>query len=283
MVEWHDFSELHPEHTVEGTVKVCRDVYSPTTDDHRDLQVYLPPTYASSEARYPVLYMHDGQNLFDEATSHAGEWRVDENFAALSAEGIEAIVVGIPNVEKIKPSARLTQYGAFHSYRFDIPPEGDAYLAFVCETVKPLIDAEFRTKPERAHTGIMGSSMGGLISFYAYFHCPTMFGFAGVMSPAFWVTGDDAFFTYAEQQPHLDGKLYMDIGTDELGLERPEDQRPGIDSELYLTGARRMHEILLMRGYQPGEDYLYVEEKDALHHEIAWARRFPDAMRFWLK
>src|SRR5689334_23384391 len=102
---WHSYLDGKDaaKHTVSGTVMVLDSVYSPQLDNHRDILVYLPRTYQSSTQRYPVLYMHDGQNLFDAATSYAGEWHVDETLEALSDEGIEAIVVGVPNmgVERI--------------------------------------------------------------------------------------------------------------------------------------------------------------------------------------
>ena len=96
---WHDYTTLIGDraHTVVGTLRVSQRVWSPQLRNRRDILVYLPPSYATGTRRYPVLYMHDGQNLFDESASYAGEWRVDEAFEQLSAEGIEALVVGIPN------------------------------------------------------------------------------------------------------------------------------------------------------------------------------------------
>lgn len=284
MAEWHNFTDLYPgaEHTITGTVMVCQNVYSKPTDDSRDVLVYLPPSYANTARWYPVLYMHDGQNLFDEPTSYSGEWRVDETIEALSGEGIEAIVVGIPNVEAAKPGARLVQYAPFPNGEIGLPAKGDDYLAFVCDTVKSLIDANFRTLPDRAQTGIMGSSMGALISLYAYFQRPAVFGFVGMMSPAFWFTDDDAIFDYVTAQPHRAGKLYLDVGTAEMENIPPDDRHAGVDSGVYLADARRMNELLLSQGYQPGAELRYVEEEGAVHHESAWARRLPDALRFWL-
>lgn len=282
MTSWVNYAELYPDNTVVGTVKVQQNIYSPQTDDHRELFVYLPPSYAKTNKRYPVLYMHDGQNMFDANLSYSGEWCVDESFEMLSQEGIEAIVVGIPNLDAATPGARMEQYSPFPNASLGVKGHGDNYLAFLIETVKSLIDNNFRTLGDRDHTGIMGSSMGGLISLYAYFRFPEVFGYAGVMSPAFWFTDNDAIFTYVSTQAYVAGKLYMDIGTDELGHVPPGEQRGWVTSEVYLNGAQRMDGILREIGFMPGDRYRYVEDQDAPHHESAWARRLPDAIRFWL-
>ena len=118
--------------------------------------VYLPPSYLGSIRRYPVIYMHDGQNLFDAATSFAGEWYVDETMEELADAGIEAIVVGIPNIGE----RRFHEYIPFPAP--DLPDvQGDEYVAFIADTVKPIIDRDFRTLADAASTGIAGSSLGG--------------------------------------------------------------------------------------------------------------------------
>src|SRR5262245_44761431 len=179
MDNWRDYVDGRSDHTVVGTLKTLEGVYSPQLGNRRTLYVHLPPSYDTAGRRYPVLYMQDGQNLFDEPLSYAGEWRVDETMAALSDEGIEAIVVGIQNMG----ARRIDEYSPFRDRRLRKGGRGDQYLSFVARTVKPLIDRDFRTLPERATTGILGSSMGGLISLYAFFACPEVFGFAGAMSP----------------------------------------------------------------------------------------------------
>src|SRR5205085_774096 len=175
-------------HTVVGDLRVLEGVSSPQLGNRRDILVHLPFSYRQGHQRYPVLYMHDGQNLFDEATSFCGEWEVDETMEELRHEGLEAIVVGIPNMG----DQRCEEYSPFPNRRFR-SVRGAAYLAFLVETVKPLIDHTFRTLPERDHTGIMGSSMGGLISLYAFFRHPEVFGFAGVMSPSLWFARQSIF------------------------------------------------------------------------------------------
>src|SRR5512139_2503958 len=144
-----------------GHVRVISDVRSPQLGNTRDIHVYLPPSYRASGRHYPVVYMHDGQNLFDPETSFSGEWGVDETLERLGPEGVETIVVAIPNMG----GARCDEYSPWTDPRAG-GGRGDAYLAFIVETLKPRIDLKFRTRREREHTGIMGSSMGGLISLY---------------------------------------------------------------------------------------------------------------------
>src|SRR2546423_11474896 len=139
--------------TVVGDVRVLRGVANPPLGNARDLYVCLPPSHARGRRRYPVVYMQDGQNLFDEETSYAGEWRVDETMAALAADGIDAIVVGIPNAG----DDRFAEYSVARG-------RGAEYLDFLAETVKPLVDAQFHTAPAREATGLGGSSLGALIS-----------------------------------------------------------------------------------------------------------------------
>lgn len=262
-LRWHDYPD-HPdgtEHSVVGTVKVLRGLPSPRLRNRRDILVYLPPSYGAGTARYPVLYMHDGQNLFDRATSYAGEWEVDTTMEQASREGLEAIVVGIPNIG----AGRLDEYSPFPDRRHG-GGRGNRYLRFITRTLKPLIDRDFRTLPDRANTGIAGSSMGGLISLYAFFRFPQTFGFAGVMSPALWFAGR-RIFRYVERVPYVPGRIYLDVGT----LEGPGE----------LRDVERMYRLLQRKGYGPGE-LLYVVETGAGHSEAAWARRFGPELRFLL-
>ena len=156
MTIWESYIASVTRHTVVGDLRVQRGVRSPQLNNARDVLLWLPPSYNESSRHYAVLYMHDAQNLFDEYTSYIGEWRLDETMLALSAEGLEAIVVGLPNMQDM----RRVEYNPYP------PGRGDDYMRFIVETVKPLIDRDFRTLPDAQHTGIAGSSMGGLISLY---------------------------------------------------------------------------------------------------------------------
>jgi predicted alpha/beta superfamily hydrolase len=274
---WKSYQETRNghAHTASGNLKVLKDVKSTCLGNQRDILVYLPPSYELGDRRYPVFYLHDGQNLFDEATSYAGEWRVDETMEALAQEGVEAIMVGIPNAGK----ARINEYSPFHSVDYGTS-RGDLYLDFIVEQVKPLVDAEFRTAPEPAHTGIMGSSMGGLISLYAFFCRSETFGFAGVMSPSLWFA-KGAIFNMVRDAPPNTGRLYLDAGTREYGGDSIWSILP-FRSRRYYASVRRMYRLLVKKGYRPRRDVLYVEDKNAGHNEAAWARRLAPAVRFLL-
>lgn len=262
---WHDYREYSDGdyHTVTGTLKVLPGVWSPQLGNQRDILVYLPPSYEQDDQAYPVLYMHDGQNLFDDATSFSCEWGVDETMEAASQAGLEAIVVGIPNME-IK---RTDEYSPFVDAE-NGGGQGAAYVAFIVETLKPLIDQTFRTCTGREHTGILGSSMGGLISLYAFFEEHQTFGFAGVMSPALWFA-DRAIFPFVEQAAFVPGHLYLDVGTNE--------------GESTLTNAQGMRALLEQKGYRLGQELWYVEEQEADHCESAWSARLQHALQFLLR
>ncbi len=278
MPGWHDYRELRNGHfhTVVGNLKLKERVWSPELRNQRDIVVYLPPSYQySPERRYPVIYMHDGQNLFDQATSYAGEWQVDETMERLAHDGYEAIIVGIDNMG----GKRIAEYGPFED-QYHGAGSGDTYVAFLTETLKPQIDLEFRTLTEPAFTGILGSSMGGLISLYAFFHAPEVYGLVGAMSPSIWYA-DDAIFDFVEQAPWNPGRIYLDAGTREYGGYTEKGARR--QSRRYYARVRRLKRVLVRKGYRPVVDLLHVEEKWAGHNEPAWARRLPIALRFLLR
>lgn len=243
-----------------GTIERINGVYSPQLGNERDLLVSLPVSHATGERRFPVLYMHDGQNLFDPAMSFAGSWNVDVAMAEASLEGLDAIVVGIPNMGQ----DRLAEYSPFEHPVLGAG-RGDLYLDYLINTVKPLIDQQYLTLPDRVHTGIIGSSLGGLISLYAFFRYPEVFGFAGVLSPSLWLT-ESATFSFVKRARFSPGKLYLDVGAKE-----------GVQHVLH---AQRLRDILEDKGYRLGRDLMWVEEEMGHHHEAAWARRFQDALPF---
>lgn len=153
--------------------------FMPQLGRTRRIWLYLPANYFTTRQRYPVLYMHDGQNLFDAQTSFSGEWGVDEMLDTMKAE---CIVVGIDN-GGVK---RMTEYNP-NDHPQQGKGEGKAYLQFIVKTLKPHIDKHYRTLKTKGSTAIAGSSMGGLISFYAGIYYPTVFGSVGVLSPSFWI------------------------------------------------------------------------------------------------
>ena len=245
-----------------GRIERIDSVFSPQLDNERDLLISLPGGYDSGDRRFPVIYMHDGQNLFDPATSFSGSWNVDVAMAEVSLDGLDAIVVGIPNMGR----DRLAEYSPFEHPQLG-GGRGDQYLDFLINTVKPLIDGRYLTAPDREHTGIVGSSMGGLISLYAFFRHPEVFGFAGLLSPSLWLTESDTF-EFIEKAPFSPGKLYLDVG------DREGDR--------HVANALRLRDLLEEKGYRLGEDLMWVEEDNGAHHESAWGRRFRDALPFLL-
>ena len=283
MTTWHDYYHVfgHHGHSISGNIKVAHDIYSPQLSNRRHLLAYLPPSYnQDSHKRYPVLYMHDGQNLFDNATSFVGEWGVDEVLEELAKQqGLEAIVVGIPNTGH----TRLAEYSPFPDSQMG-GGQGDNYVAFLTDTIKPIIDQDFRTLPDKPNCGIMGSSMGGLISLYAFFHRSDVFGFTGVMSPSLWF-GHGRILTYVQDAGYHPGKIYLDVGTREHG---DDDDWSGVftrrtRSRKYYARVRHLKRILVNKGYRPIHDLLHVEEKWANHNEAAWRRRLPRALQFFIE
>jgi predicted alpha/beta superfamily hydrolase len=246
-----------PGHTVVGDVRVLREVESPQLGGRRDLFVYLPPGHGRGR-RFPVLYMHDGRNLFDEPTSHAGEWRFDETLEELAGEGLEAIVVGVPHGPD-----RGGEYAG------DL---AEAYLSFLVDTVRPLVEASFDVDTRPAATGLAGSSLGGVISLHGLYARPDVFGLAGVFSPAFWWNGD-RMFEVVERTPPPPARIYLDVGDRE---HSDEDKRLA-----YVDGFERMSALLRQKGYDDSS-LRTVLDRGGLHHEHEWARRLPDALRFLL-
>jgi predicted alpha/beta superfamily hydrolase len=248
-----------------GTVRTVPAVASPQLGNRRNLLVYTPASYARSDARYPVIYMQDGQNLFDAATSFAGDWGLRTALAWASRRGLDAIVVGIPNMG----TARIDEYTPFMDPKVG-GGSGDRYLDYLVNTVKPLVDARFRTLPDGAHTGIAGSSLGGLISLYGYFRYPSVFGVAAALSPALWFA-NAAILDVAERAPRAPhtGRVYFDVGLRE--------------GDAHVTLARRLRDVLLAKGYEPHRDVRWVEDEEGRHHESAWGKRFRKALPFLLR
>jgi len=246
----------------------------------RNVDVWLPPDYASDDGRrYPVLYMHDGQNVFDPTTAYGHvDWGVDETMTRLvAADAVRpAIVVAVWSSlrrrEEYMPQRPVT--GAL---RFNIPGAPDAqpadimsdrYLAFLVQELKPLIDANYRTLPGRADTFIMGSSMGGLISQYAMSQYPDVFGGAGCVS-THWPAGDGiALDDFAAHLPEPAAhKYWFDFGTATL------------DSS-YEPYQRRADEILRKAGYVEGQNWITKKFDGAEHSEKAWRLRVDQPLAF---
>lgn len=228
----------------------------------RTVRIYLPPGYESGAQRYPVLYMHDGQNLFDEATAYVGkEWGVDETLNTLAkSRGLRIIVVGIDN----GGSDRIRELNAWDNPQYG-RGEGEQYMAFVVDVLKPWVDRHYRTRPDRRHTAIMGSSMGGLISSYAISRYPAVFGAAGIFSPAYWLA-PQVFADTAAHPPPRTTRVYFYAG--------------GSENDTMVPDLKRMVAVLRRAGLPPRN--LAVEiDPVGRHDEDAWRAEFARAV-VWL-
>ncbi|MEJ6007921.1 alpha/beta hydrolase-fold protein [Paucibacter sp. AS339] len=228
----------------------------------RQVRLYLPPGYASSSKRYPVLYMHDGQNLFDDATAYAGEWKVDETLNALARAGkLELIVVGIDNGQ----DKRMSELNPWDNPKFG-KSEAQAYLNFIVKVIKPTIDRDYRSLPEPSNTAIMGSSMGGLISHYAITQYPGVFGRAGVISPSYWIGQRSALDYFAQHPAAPDARLYL--------LSGDQEGRDMVDN------MQTVHASLLKAGH-PANNLSIKVTPGASHNEAFWASEFEQGV-LWL-
>lgn len=186
---WEDIGGSGSSSTAAANVQVLNNsFFIPQLNTSRKVWLYLPPDYYTSTKTYPVLYMADGQNLFDNATSFAGEWHVDETLNTLFSQGdYGAIVVGIDN----GGGERLNEYSPWYNTEYSAGGDGDDYMQFIAETLKPYIDNNFKTRPQPQYNALIGSSMGALISTYGVCKYPDTFEKAGIFSPAFWFSLSD--------------------------------------------------------------------------------------------
>lgn len=259
------WDDLLPDKLKEGNKDVIQfKVYANELKREKNIRVYLPCDYESSGKTYPVIYMLDGQNLFDEVYSPAGEWGIDETMDSICEMQLQtSIIVGIDHANEL----RLTEYSPWQIKKYDAGGEGDEFASFVANTLKPKIDSIYRTKPEREHTMIAGSSMGGLMSLYFVMNHNDVFSMAGVFSPAFWTSKEN--FSNAENfYSVLPTKIYFIAGAKE-GNEYD-----------YMFDMQRMYNILLSKQL-PALEIRIIVESDGQHTEGFWRDEFFDAY-LWL-
>lgn len=233
----------------------------PGLSRERTIRVYTPAGYTESDQSYPVLYMHDGQNLFEDSISFAGEWGVDEVLDELSeSENFNLIVVGIDN----GGDDRIHELAAWDHPRYG-KAEGKAYMSFVVDVVKPYIDENYRTKSDRANTAIMGSSLGGLISHYAIYQYPQVFSKAGIFSPSYW-WGEGPFNQVQEIDLPSDIRLNFLVGAKE--------------GEGMVQGMEKMVERILSKGH-PVDQLNSKVNAEGEHNEKFWRSELREAI-LWL-
>lgn len=257
----------HTPHTLTGEFRTHAKFHSKFLPTDRDVLVSLPPDYdRDKNKRFPVLYMHDGQNLFDGATSFipGQEWRVDETAQALISSGaIEPlIIVGVYNTGK----ERVGEYTPTRDANVKDGGGADAYGRMLVEELKPFIDSHYRTRRDASQTGLGGSSLGGLVSLYVGLRYPKVFGQLAIVSPSVW--WDNKMILREVQalrrRPHT--RIWLDIGTD----ENPDAA----------ANTRLLRDALIAKGWRAGHDLQYFEAAGAKHSEIAWAQRVDPILRF---
>jgi predicted alpha/beta superfamily hydrolase len=242
--------------TDKGTVEEFT-LPAPQLHGDKAIWVYLPAGYAETGNAYPVIYMHDGQNVFDHTETERREWHVEEKLNGLHGE---AIVVGIEHggdkhrIDEMTPFANET-HGGGHA---------DDYLDFIINVLKPHVDASYRTLTGKEHTTIFGSSVGGLISFYALLKYPEVFGNAGVFSPSFWFSHE--IYDYIKTVETISGRIYIMAGDRE--------------SNAMLSDIAEMEQLILQRVSSPAQVYKKVVH-NGQHNEKLWRKEFADAYT-WL-
>ena len=268
VLNWEDQGGIVPprQHSASPNVHILSpDFPMPQLRRTRRVWVYLPPDYGTGLRRYPVLYLQDGQNVFDQYTSFAGEWGVDETLDQLAASGQDlggCLVVAVDNVD----TYRLDEYSPWRNPRLKRGGQGEQYVDFLANTLKPYIDHHYRTRPERAATYVAGSSMGALIATYAALRHPAVFGGVGAFSPAYWFAGPSLLAYIAQHAPRPDTRWYFVCGAQEGPFMVPQ-----------MTAVR---DALRSAGV-PATNLNFSALPDGVHAEWFWRREFAGAYR-WL-
>ncbi|HUR30341.1 MAG TPA: alpha/beta hydrolase-fold protein, partial [Saprospiraceae bacterium] len=249
-------------HTAADNVMIIdEDFYMPQLNRTRRIWIYLPPDYDTSLKNYPVIYMHDGQNLFDAYYSFAAEWKIDESMNELFDEGdYGAIVVGIDN----GGNQRINEYSPFINPNYG-GGEGELYASFIVNTLKPYIDTNYRTLPGREYTAIAGSSLGANISLYTGVEYQSVFSKVGLFSPAFWFS-DSLYQHVLDEGVDEEMRFYFVAGDNE--------------SSTIVEDMMDMYDALQQAGVNESDMQL-LHHPDGAHSEWYWAREYPDGYE-WL-
>lgn len=268
---WSNSFDIKKASTASKNVTVIsEDFEMPQLDRKRRIWLYLPPDYNTSNKSYPVVYMHDGQNLFDNNSSFSGEWSADETMNKLFRDkSLGLIVVGIDN----GGDKRLDEYSPWTNDKYG-GGEGNDYIKFITNTLKPYIDSNYNTLTDKANTAIIGSSMGGLISHYAALKYPNIFGKAAVFSPSFWFAPDKVFEFSSANAMQSDSKLYYLAGGKE-GVKAGFDEISETVKDM-----NQMVKVLKDHGFK-AENMQSKIVPEGKHNEKFWSEEFEEAI-LWL-
>lgn len=233
------------------------ELFSPELNVQKKIWVYLPKDYSTSNKKYPVIYMHDAQNLFDAKTSYVGEWEVDETLNKMNAQ---IIVIGIEHGNE----KRIDELTPYKNEKYG-GGNGNNYLEFIVKTLKQKVDSVYRTKSNTKNTAIFGSSLGGLISFYAVLKYPEVFGKAGVFSPSFWFS--EEIYKLMESSEKTKARIFLLCGDKE--------------SENMVLEVKKMETLLDRNRCYCLNLNKSVIVKDGEHNEKLWRENFEQAVK-WL-
>lgn len=247
----------HGQQTVSSRVSTFT-IEAPQLQSDKKIWIYLPKKYSENSKHYPTVYMHDAQNLFDAETSFAGEWQIDEHLDSIADD--TSIIIGIEHgnekrMDELTPYAN-EKYGGGNA---------DTYLGFIINTLKPYIDSTYRTQPDSKNTTIFGSSLGGLLSFYAVIKHPEVFGNAGVFSPSFWFN-HNIYDAVSKSNIPATSRFYFLAGSEE--------------SDTMITELDKMVALLMQKGVTKSH-FMKITIQGGQHNETLWRENFPDAYK-WL-
>ncbi|MCH4823624.1 alpha/beta hydrolase-fold protein [Gramella lutea] len=253
------FQYSHAQSTASKNISTF-DIEAAQLDTVKKIWLYLPHSYKNSDKQYPVIYMHDAQNLFDNKTSFVGEWQVDEKLDSIGEP--EAIIVGIEHggenrINELTPYPH-EKYGGGNA---------DSYLEFIVYDLKPHIDKTYRTQPGPENTGIFGSSLGGLVSFYAALKYPDTFSKIGVYSPSFWF--NEKIYEYVKNaELNLNSKFYFLAGTAES-----EEMLPDVDRMVKILKEKGINSSNIKKSFIEGGE----------HNEALWKSNFAETYLWLMK
>ncbi|MFD2329483.1 alpha/beta hydrolase [Cohnella sp. GCM10020058] len=269
---WREVLIDEAAHTISGDVRIIEAFPVPQLATTRRVWIYLPRSYSEGNRSYPVWYLHDGQNVFDQATSWGSEWGVDEALERMALEdpALEAIVVAVDHGD----DQRNHEYNFAINSEYGFGGKGEAHAAFVAETLKPYIDSRYRTLPEAAHTMIGGSSFGAYISLFAAIRYPDRFGRVGGISFVMW--HDEGAIMQLLRASALSPALRVYLSIGELETDNPAFNK------LAQEHVMQARQAIVAAGVPEGSvrfDYV----PGGTHHESTWSRLFPQMHRWLLQ